>query len=71
MAEIKWQKVDHFTGQPYKKDNKSGDWHIIDYVADDLRISEQPNGDRLLIKNGAPLKQFKTLKDAKAYAETL
>lgn len=71
MAKITWQKIDHFTGQPYKKNNASGAWHIVDYIADDLRITEQSNGDRVLTKDGELVATFKTLKAAKAFAETL
>lgn len=67
---LTWSKVDHFTNKPYKRDN-SGDWHIVDYISGDFRISELPNGDRELTKGGRKLGIFKTLKAAKAYAETI
>ena len=66
-----WEKIDHFTGQPYKKNTKSGSWYIVDYIAEDFRITELPNGDRELTKSVAKLGTFKTLKAAKAFAETI
>ena len=68
---IKWEKIDHFTGEPYKKNPKSGNWNVVDYIAGELRITELSNGDRLLTKGGKEVGTFKTLKAAKAYAETL
>ena len=67
---INWEKIDHFTGKPYKKDPKSGAWNIVDYVADDFRITELPDGKRELTKGGIKLGVFNTLKAAKEYAET-
>ena len=52
---INWEKIDHFTGEPYKKNPKSG----------------LPNGNREVTKNGERICEFKTLKSAKAFAETL
>lgn len=66
-----WEKIDHFTGQPYKKNSKSGAWNIVDYTSGDFRITELSNGDRELTKSGAKLGTFKTLKAAKAFAETI
>lgn len=68
---INWEKIDHFTGAPYKKDVKSGAWYIVDYKAGDLRITEMPDGKRELTKGGKKLGQFKTLKAAKEFAETI
>lgn len=66
-----WEKIDHFTGMPYKKNPKSGAWHIVDYVSGDFRITELWDGNRELTRGGARLGTFKTLKAAKAFAETL
>lgn len=68
---ITWNKIDHFTGQPYKKNPKSGAWVIVDYIADDLRITELPDGKRELKKGEKVIGVFQTLKAAKAFAETL
>lgn len=68
---MNWAKIDHFTGQPYKKNPKSGAWYIVDYICDDYRISELPNGDRELTKGGVKLGTFKTVKAAKAFAENI
>lgn len=66
---IKWEKIDHFTGKPYKRDYKSGDWHIVDYKAKDFRITEMPNGDRKVTKDSVTIGIFKTLKAAKIFVE--
>lgn len=68
---IELVKIDHFTGKPYKKNNKSGAWNVVDYIADEYRITELPNGDRQLTKGSADLGIFKTLKAAKAFAESM
>lgn len=68
---INWEKIDHFTGEPYKKNPRSGSWNIVDYLAGDIRISELPNGYREVTKSGKSLGTFKTLKAAKAFAETI
>ena len=68
---INWEKIDHFTGEPYKKNPKSGSWNIVDYVSGNIRISELPKGNREVTKNGERICEFKTLKSAKAFAETL
>lgn len=68
---INWEKINHFTNEPYKKDTKSGAWHIVDYISGDLRITELPNGYRELTKGDKKIGTFKTLKAAKAFAETL
>lgn len=47
---IRWEKVDHFTGEPYKKDNSR--WTAVDYVAGDVKIETLFNGDRELTKGG-------------------
>lgn len=65
-----WEKIDHFTGEPYKKKN-NGSWQIVDYISGCIRISELPNGHREVTKSGQYLGEFKTLKSAKAFAETL
>lgn len=63
-----WEKIDHFTGKPYKKNPKSGAWNIVDYVCQDIRISNM--GDHWLVTSGeVELGKFKTLKAAKAIAE--
>lgn len=66
---IEWVKIDHFTGKPYKKDAKSGAWNVVDYIAGDYRITELANGNRQLTRCGLNLGIFKTLKEAKAFAE--
>lgn len=66
---IRWEKVDHFTGEPYKKDNSR--WTAVDYVAGDVKIETLFNGDRELTKGGKKIGTFKTLKAAKDYAETI
>jgi hypothetical protein len=66
---IDWMKIDHFTGLPYKKNPKSGTWNIVDYVAGDLRITEESDGTRVLTKGSAVIGRFKTLKAAKEAAE--
>lgn len=66
-----WEKIDHFTGQLYKKNTKSGSWYIVDYISGDFRITELQNGDRELTKSGKKLGRFKTLKAAKVFAETI
>lgn len=71
MNMMEWIKVDHFTNEPYKKNPKSGAWFIVDYVCGDIRISEMPNGDRMVTKGGKEFGTFKTLKAAKAFAETI
>lgn len=65
-----WEKIDHFTGKPYKKNPKSGAWFIVDYISGDYRISNM-DGYWLLTKCGRiNLGKFKTLKAAKAFAES-
>lgn len=66
---LNWQKIDHFTGEPYKKTNTA--WQVVDYVSGDLRITTLPDGKRELTKGNAKIGQFKTLKAAKEYAETI
>lgn len=68
---INWEKINAFTGEPYKKNPKSGSWFIVDYISGDMRIWEMPNGDRQLTKGGTVVGTFKTLKAAKAFAETI
>jgi len=68
---IDWKKIDHFTGEIYKRKSKSGSWHIVDYIYNDLRITEMPDGKRELTKGNVKLGQFKTLKAAKEFAETI
>lgn len=68
---INWKKIDHFTGEPYKKNFKSGSWFIVDYIAGDLRITHMSDGTRLLTKGENKLGQFKTIKAAKEFAETI
>lgn len=65
-----WKKIDHFTGEPYKKNPKSGAWHIVDYIDGNVRISNM--SDRWSVtESGNELGSFKTLKAAKAFAETI
>lgn len=68
---MEWVKIDHFTGEPYKKNPRSGSWNIVDYMSGDYRITELPDGKRELTKGSKKLGQFKTLKAAKAFAETI
>lgn len=68
---MEWSKVHFGTNEPYKKNPKSGAWFIIDYICEDMRISMMPNGDWILTKSGEKLGRFKTLKSAKAFAETI
>lgn len=65
-----WKKIDHFTGEPYKKNPKSGAWYIVDYICGNLRISNM-DGYWLLTKGFEKLGRFKALKAAKAFAETI
>lgn len=67
---MNWEKIDHFTGAPYKKNPKCGDWHVVDYVSGEYRISNM-DGYWLLTKDGISVKKFATLKAAKAFAETI
>jgi 23S rRNA C2498 (ribose-2'-O)-methylase RlmM len=69
MKMISWQKIDHFTGEPYNR--KSTEWQVVDYVAGDMRITTLYDGKRELTKGNAKIGQFKTLKAAKEYAETI
>lgn len=66
-----WEKIDHFTGEPYKKNAKSGAWNVIDYISGDFRITELPNGNRELSKGHEKIGTFRTLKSAKDFAETI
>ena len=66
---MEWQKINHFTGEPYKKNPKCGNWYIVDYISGDYRITELPDGQRELTKGSKKLGTFKTLKAAKEYAE--
>jgi hypothetical protein len=68
---INWVKINQFTGEPYKKNTKSRDWFIVAYVAGGLRIEETADGKREVVKDGKKLGQFKTLKAAKEFAETI
>ena len=68
---MNWMKVDHFTGEEYKKKPNDGSWHIIDYVSGDLMIEELFDGKREVSKNGKVVGVFRTLKAAKAFAETI
>lgn len=68
---MNWEKYEHFTGKPYKKNAKSGAWNIIDYVCGDLKIVMTSNGDWELTKGGNAHGKYKTLKAAKSAAETL
>jgi len=68
---MEWMKIDHFTGEPYKKNTKSGAWHIIDYKSGEYRITELPDGSRELTKGSEKIGTFKTLKAAKEYAEKI
>lgn len=68
MVMIAWIKINHFTGEPYKRSN--GGWQIVDYISGDMRISELPNGDRMLTKGKEIIGTYKTLKQAKAIAES-
>ena len=65
-----WEKIDHFTGKPYKKNPKSGGWYIVDYVCGNIRVSNM--SDHWMVTIGKEnLGKFKTLKAAKAFAETI
>lgn len=65
-----WEKIDHFTGKPYKKNPKSGDWYIVDYVCGNIRVSNM-SGHWMVTKSGTDIGKFKTLKAAKAFAEII
>lgn len=62
---MKWTKVDQYTNQPVARN--SG-WHIVDYISGDYRIVSD-NGKWILRKSDELIAVFKTLKEAKAYAE--
>ncbi len=64
-----WTKVDHFTGEPYNK--KTGSWQVVDYVSGDMRITTLYDGKRELTKGSVKLGQFKTVKAAKEFAESI
>ena len=68
---MEWKKVDHFTGKEYKKAPNDGSWHIIDYVCGDIMIAELFDGKREVSKDGKVVGTFRTLKAAKAFAESL
>lgn len=68
---INWEKIDHFTGEPYRKNAKSGGWNIVDYISGNLKITMMPNGDRAVHRGAEHIGTFKTLKAAKQCAETI
>lgn len=68
---IDWKKIDHFTGEPYIKNAKSGSWFVVDYISGDMKIVTLADGSRELVINGQSVAIFKTLKAAKSYAESL
>ena len=68
---IEWKKYNQFTGEPYKKNPKSGAWNIVEYVSGDIRIKMLPDGSRELRKGNELVLVFKTLKAAKEFAETI
>lgn len=63
---MKWLKVDS-KGNPIKPN--SG-WHIPNYISGDFKITNN-NGKYVLAKNGETIGTFKTLKEAKAKAESI
>ena len=65
-----WDKINHFTGEPYKKNPKDGGWYIVDYVSGEYRISNMDD-HWLATKGETKLGKFKTLKAAKAFVESL
>lgn len=68
---LEWTKVDHFTSEPYKKNPKDTTWYIVDHICGDIRIWHLPDGRREVTKAGVKKGTFKTLKAAKAFAETI
>lgn len=65
---MNWEKIDHFTGEPYKKD-QSGAWRIVDYICGGYKIQHMFDGHRSVTFNGRELGRFKTLKAAKSFVE--
>lgn len=67
---MEWTKIDHFTGEPYKKNPKSGAWNIVDYVCGNIKIINTGRSWSVT-KDGKQSSCFFTLKQAKKFAETL
>ena len=73
---IKWTKIDRETGEPAKRGHHSFMPH--DYLAKDAHLiiknfsfSRRKGAWELTTLKGSVIEKFDTLKDAKAYAETL
>lgn len=70
LKTMEWQKINHFTNEPYKKNPKDGGWYVVDYISGDYRISNMSD-HWLVTKCGESLGKFKTLKAAKTFAEAI